>query len=154
MYVVSLISRYMENPTKIHLLAAKRIFRYLQGTRYFGLFYKKTKKLELFGFTDSDYARDQDDRKSTTGYVFMLGTGVISWSYKEQPILFVNYRSWIYCCNSLCLSSYLVEKNSWRATVQASWSYYNFFLTTQQSNSPRILCYMEEANILMWNIIF
>ena len=83
----------MENPTKIHLLAAKRIFGYLQGIRYFGLFYKKTKKLELFGFTDSDYARDQDDRNSTSGYVFMLGTGVISWSYKEQPILFVNYRS-------------------------------------------------------------
>ncbi|KAG6475047.1 hypothetical protein ZIOFF_064264 [Zingiber officinale] len=41
MYSVSLISRYMENPTEIHLLAAKRILRYLQGTKDFGLFYKK-----------------------------------------------------------------------------------------------------------------
>ena len=69
MYSVSLISRYMENPTEIHLLAAKRILRYLQGTRDFGLFYKKGEKLELFVFTDSDYAGDQDDRRSTSGYV-------------------------------------------------------------------------------------
>jgi hypothetical protein len=69
MYSVSLISRYMENPTEMHLLAAKRILRYLQGTRDFGLFYKKGEKLELFGFNDSDYARDQDDRRSTSGYV-------------------------------------------------------------------------------------
>ncbi|KAG6510578.1 hypothetical protein ZIOFF_028603 [Zingiber officinale] len=49
MYSVSLISRYMENPTEIHLLAAKRILRYLQGTKDFGLFYKKVKiKLQIY----------------------------------------------------------------------------------------------------------
>ena len=41
MYSVSLINRYMENPTKMHMLAAKRILRYLQGTRDFGIFYRK-----------------------------------------------------------------------------------------------------------------
>ncbi|XP_061360745.1 secreted RxLR effector protein 161-like [Gastrolobium bilobum] len=86
MYSVSLISRYMENPTEIHLLAAKRILRYLQGTRTFGIFYKKGVKSDLVGFTDSDYAGDQDDRKSTSGYVFMIGTGAISWASKKQPI--------------------------------------------------------------------
>ncbi|KAK2986839.1 hypothetical protein RJ640_011064 [Escallonia rubra] len=78
---------YMENPTEKHMLAAKRIFRYLQGTRDFGLFYKKSKKLDFFGFTDSDYAGDQDDRRSTSGYVFMLGTGAVSWSSKKQSIV-------------------------------------------------------------------
>ena len=67
----------------MHLLAAKRILRYLQGTRDFGLFYKKGEKLELFEFTDSDYAGDLDDRRSTSCYVFMLGTGAISWSSKK-----------------------------------------------------------------------
>ncbi|XP_074356626.1 secreted RxLR effector protein 161-like [Apium graveolens] len=86
MYSVSLISRYMENPTKMHLLATKRILRYLQGTRDFGLFYQKGEK-DLFGFTDSDYAGDQDDRRSTSGYVFMLGTTAVSWSSKKQPIV-------------------------------------------------------------------
>jgi hypothetical protein len=77
MYYMSLISRYMKNPTEMHLLAAKRILRYLQETRDFGLFYKKGEKLKLFGFTDSDYAGDQDDKRSTSGYVFMLGTGAV-----------------------------------------------------------------------------
>lgn len=47
---------------------------------------RKVKKV-LFGFTDSDYAGDQDDRKSTSGYVFMLGTAAVSWSSKKQPVV-------------------------------------------------------------------
>ena len=87
MHAVSVISRYMECPTEIHLLAAKRILRYLQGTKEFGLFFKKGEKSDLFGFTNSDYAGDSNDRKSTSGYVFMLGTGAVSWSSKKQPIV-------------------------------------------------------------------
>lgn len=87
MYSVSLVSRYMECPTEMHLLAAKRILRYLQGTKDFGIFYRKGEKADLIGFTDSDYAGDQDDRKSTSGYVFMLGTGAVSWSSKKQTIV-------------------------------------------------------------------
>lgn len=83
MHAVSLISRYMENPTEAHLLAAKRIFRYLQGTSDFGVLYKKGAQQELFGFTDSDYAGDEDDRKSTSRYIFMMGSGAISWSSKK-----------------------------------------------------------------------
>ena len=83
MYAVSVISRYMECPIEIHLLATKRIIRYLQGTKEFGLFFKKGEKLDLFGFIDSDYVGDSDDRKSTSGYVFMLGIGVVSWSLKK-----------------------------------------------------------------------
>ncbi|KAG8640637.1 hypothetical protein MANES_13G070650v8 [Manihot esculenta] len=87
MYAVSLISKFMESPTKMHLLAAKRILRYLQGTKDFGMFFKANEKSELIGFTDSDYAGDQDSRRSTLGYIFMLGTGPISWSSKKQPIV-------------------------------------------------------------------
>lgn len=85
MHSISLISRYMENQTEMYLLAAKRIFGYLQGTKDFGLFFKKGKRLELFGFSDS--AGDQDDRRSTLGYVFMMGTGAILWSSKKQLII-------------------------------------------------------------------
>ncbi|CAL5333116.1 unnamed protein product [Camellia sinensis] len=87
MHAVSVISRYMECPTELHLLVAKRIFRYLQGTKEFGLFYKKGEKSNLYGFTDSDYAGDSDDRKSTSGYVFMMGTGAVSWSSRKQSIV-------------------------------------------------------------------
>jgi len=87
MHAVSLISRFMEKPTELHLAAAKRIFRYLKGTVDFGVFYKKEAKPVLFGFTDSDYAGDQDDRRSTSGYVFMMGSGAVAWSSKKQPIV-------------------------------------------------------------------
>jgi len=73
----------MENPTEMHLLAAKRTLRYLQGTRDFGLWYKKGKKSELIGFNSSDHAGDQDDRKSTSGYAFIFGLAAISWSSKK-----------------------------------------------------------------------
>ena len=86
MYVVSKISRYMENPKEVHLLVAKRILRYLGGIVKFGLFYKKS-ELSLYGFINNDYADDLDDRKSTSGYVFMMGTIAVSWSSKKQSIV-------------------------------------------------------------------
>ncbi|GKV50593.1 hypothetical protein SLEP1_g57296 [Rubroshorea leprosula] len=87
MHGVSLISRYMEHPKELRLQTAKRMLRYLCGTADFGLFYKKGDQTHLAGFTDSDYAGDLDDRKSTSGFVFMLGSGAISWSSKKQPIV-------------------------------------------------------------------
>ena len=87
MHSVSMISGYMENPKEIHLLVAKMIFHYLQGTKEFSLFYKKGEITSLVGFSDSDFVGDQDDRRSTLGYVFMLGSGVVSWSSKKQPIV-------------------------------------------------------------------
>ncbi|GKV41367.1 hypothetical protein SLEP1_g48909 [Rubroshorea leprosula] len=87
MHGVSLISRYKEHAKELHLQTAKRILRYLCGTADFGLFYKKGDQTNLAGFTDSDYAGDLDDRKSTSRFVFMLGSGEISWSSKKQPIV-------------------------------------------------------------------
>ncbi|CAM8934341.1 unnamed protein product [Rhodiola kirilowii] len=82
MYDVSLISRYLESPTRLHLLSAKRIFRYLKGTSEFGIFYKKNQKDGLNGFNDSDYAGDSDDRRSTSGYVFTFGSAADESSFR------------------------------------------------------------------------
>ena len=87
MFVVSLISRYMENPTEMHLQVAKRALRYLKGTNDFEIFYKKGGDEELVAYTDSDYAGDLEDRKSTSGYVFLLSSGAVSWTSKKQPVV-------------------------------------------------------------------
>jgi hypothetical protein len=87
MFSVSLISRYMSKPTELHLQAAKRILRYLKGTVSYGIFYKKGGEEELLAFTDSDYAGDEEDSKSTSGYVFLLSSGAVSWMSKKQPIV-------------------------------------------------------------------
>jgi transposase InsO family protein len=78
MYVVSLISRFMASPTELHLQAAKRVLRYLKGTMDLGVFHRKEGNGELMAYTDNDYAGDVDDRKSTSGYVFLLSEGAVS----------------------------------------------------------------------------
>jgi hypothetical protein len=86
-YSVCLIARFMEKPTETHLIAAKRILRYIKGTGGLGILYKKGVSQILQGWTDSDYAGDVEDRKSTSGYVFTYGSSVVSWSSKKQPIV-------------------------------------------------------------------
>ena len=109
MYVVSLISRFMERPTELHLNAAKRVLRYLKGTMSFGLFYRKGEKQELIGYIDSDYAGDQDDRKSTSWYVFMLSSGAVSWSSKKQLVvtLSTTKAEFIAAASSACQAVWL-----------------------------------------------
>jgi hypothetical protein len=88
-FSVCLVARYMERPTEIHVAAVKRIMRYLKGSLSFGIWYRSgdVDDLQMIGWTDSDYAGDSDDRKSTSGYVFKLASGAISWSSKKQPIV-------------------------------------------------------------------
>ncbi|XP_059599353.1 secreted RxLR effector protein 161-like [Vitis vinifera] len=77
----------MENPSELHLQAAKRVLRYLKGTTEFGIFYKKGGDDELAAYTDSDYAGNLEDGKSTSSYVFLLSSGVVSWSSRKQPVV-------------------------------------------------------------------
>ena len=65
----------------------KRVFRYLQGTTNFGVFDKKGEVSRLVGFTDSDYAGDLNDRRSTSGNVFMMSSRVVSWSSRKQQVV-------------------------------------------------------------------
>ena len=84
---VNLISRFMNQPSKLHYAVAKRILRYLQGTKKLGILCKKENGNNLVGFTDNDWAGSLDDRKSTSGYIFCLGSNVISWSSKKQKMV-------------------------------------------------------------------
>jgi hypothetical protein len=103
MYSVSLISRFMSSPTMSHWLTAKRILRYLKGTTDFGILYKKGEsRLSLMAFTDSDYAGDLDDRRSTSGFVFMMGSGAVSWSSKKQTVVALSTTEAEYIAAALC----------------------------------------------------
>ncbi|KAK8936281.1 hypothetical protein KSP39_PZI013961 [Platanthera zijinensis] len=84
---VSILSRFMTQPSSEHLTAAKRVLRYLKGTKNFGLTYKEEEEPALIGYTDSDWGGDADDRRSTSGYIFMLGSNLISWSSRKQKIV-------------------------------------------------------------------
>jgi hypothetical protein len=85
-YVVGVLGRYQINPGVDHWRAAKKVMRYLQGTKNFMLIYKRTDNLEVIGYSDSDYAGCIDTRKSTSGYVFMLASGAVSWRSAKQTL--------------------------------------------------------------------
>ena len=59
----------------------------MKGIIDYGIHYVAGEQLDLTGFTDSDWAGDGNDRKSTSGYVFMIGSGPICWSSKNQAAL-------------------------------------------------------------------
>ncbi|XP_050919277.1 secreted RxLR effector protein 161-like [Lathyrus oleraceus] len=77
----------MANPKEEYMQIAKRALRYLRGTLDFDLFYRKRSASKLLAYTDTDYARDIDDRKSTSGYVFLLSEAAVCWSSKKQAII-------------------------------------------------------------------
>ena len=84
---VSLISIFMETPKDTHWSGGKRILRYMARTRNCGIMYASIEKKYLIGYTDSDFVGSFDDRKRTFGYMFHLGSCVISWASKKQPIV-------------------------------------------------------------------
>jgi hypothetical protein len=83
-YAMSLVSRYMANPSKEHWNAVKWSFRYLWGTSNAYLQFGKTRK-KLIGYVDSDFAADLDKRRSLTGYAFTIRECAISWGACLQP---------------------------------------------------------------------
>ena len=78
------VARFQSSPKASHLLAIKRILRYLKGTIDYGLWYPKGKNLDLYSFTDADWVGCVDDQKSTSGAAFYLGGCLVSWSSKKQ----------------------------------------------------------------------
>lgn len=82
-FAVNSLAQFMQSPKMSHWVACKRILRYLKGTQHWGILYAGD-KLNLHGFSDSDYAADLVSRKSISGNAFFLGNGAISWCSKKQ----------------------------------------------------------------------
>jgi transposase InsO family protein len=77
------VAKFCENPGRQHWAAVKRILRYLRGTMDVGLLFNP-RDVSLTGFCDADWAGDLDNRRSTTGYLFMIGGVPVSWKSKRQ----------------------------------------------------------------------
>ena len=83
-YAVCNVAKFCTKPTRTHWSAVKRIFRYLRGTDDLGILYSKDTTRSCVGYSDADWAGDRNDRKSTSGYCFLLGSGLISWRTTKQ----------------------------------------------------------------------
>lgn len=87
-YATSTLSRFNNNPGPDHFLAVKHVMRYLRGTSDFGITYKVGKPgtdgLNFHGYCDSDWAGDEDDRRSTSGYILLAAEAAVSWRSRRQ----------------------------------------------------------------------
>ncbi|KAJ9519049.1 hypothetical protein QJQ45_003521 [Haematococcus lacustris] len=85
---VGVCAKYMAAPTAQHWHALRGVLRYVADSRAEGLVFGAAEG--LVGFCDADFAGDTDTRRSTTGYVFMLHGGAVSWSSRRQPTVAVS----------------------------------------------------------------
>ncbi|KAJ9562866.1 hypothetical protein OSB04_008026 [Centaurea solstitialis] len=103
-YVTGMLGRYQSNPGLDHWKAAKKVLRYLQGTKEYMLTYRRSNLLEVVGYSDSDFAKCKDDKKSTSGYIFMLSGGPISWRSRKQELTTTStmMAEYVACYHATC----------------------------------------------------
>ncbi|GKB48172.1 putative ribonuclease H-like domain-containing protein, partial [Tanacetum coccineum] len=111
MFAVCACARFQVTPKASHLLAVKRIFRYLKGKPTLGLWYYKDSPFELVAYTDSDYAGATQDRKSTTGGCQFLGNRLISWHCKKQTVVATSTTKAKYVAAASCCGQVLWIQN-------------------------------------------
>ncbi|KAE8192250.1 hypothetical protein A4X06_0g6265 [Tilletia controversa] len=89
-FPVGYLARFMSNPSPAHFLAAKRILRYLKGTRTKGLHFTGTEKAAISGWSDSDHATDHSTRRSVSAYIFRVFGNMVTWRSKLQATVSVS----------------------------------------------------------------
>ncbi|KAJ9536611.1 hypothetical protein OSB04_un000212 [Centaurea solstitialis] len=107
MFATCVCARYQAKPKESHLAAVKRIFRYLKGTPYYGLWYPKGLGFELQAYSDADYGGCNMDRKSTSGHIQLLGNKLVSWASKKQQCVSTSTAESEYVAAASCCSQVL-----------------------------------------------
>lgn len=110
MFSTCLCVRFQANPKESHLGFVKRIFRYLKGTPYLGIWYPKGTGYELTAYSDADFGGSMLDRKSTSGHVQFLGDKLVSWASKKQNCVSTSIAEAEYVAAASCCSQVLWMK--------------------------------------------
>jgi hypothetical protein len=106
------VERFQATPNESHVIAVKRIFRYLKGTREFGFWYPKGKDLSLISYIDSDWVGCIDDRRSTDGTTFYLGECLASWLSKKKSLISLSTTETEYIGATTCCTQVLWMKQT------------------------------------------
>ena len=107
MHAVGIFERFQANPNESHLQAVKRIFKYLQGTHNFGLWYPRDTDLTLHAYTNAYWAGSVDDRKRTFGGAFYMGSMLVSWFNKKQSSIALSIAEAEYVAAASCCTQLL-----------------------------------------------
>ncbi|GJR61116.1 retrovirus-related pol polyprotein from transposon TNT 1-94 [Tanacetum coccineum] len=110
-FAVCMCARYQAKPTKKHIEAIKRVFRYLRGTINWGLWYPKDTAMALTAYEDADHAGCQDTMRSTSGSAQFLEDRLILWMrskltdydfvFNKIPLYCDNRSAIALCCNNV-----------------------------------------------------
>ena len=135
---IGIFSRFMQNPGVQHWEGVKRVLRYLRFTSDKCLRFEKQGEVQVKGYCDADWAGDVDTRRSTSGYIFLLGGAAISWSSKRQQSVAL----------SSCEAEYM---SATHASKEALWL--KRFVTEMGWEQPsvEVLCDNQSALKLMKN---
>ena len=100
-YAVNKLSRHVSKPTRQLWRQVQRVLKYLRGTAHFGLMFGGSRN-EVYIYADSSFADDIEDRKSTTGWISMIGEDIISWrSTKQKSVALSTTESeYMACCDA------------------------------------------------------
>lgn len=135
-YAIGMVSRFLNKHNTSHWNAVKRIIRYLKSTPNTGIKYGATdsKYPNLIGYSDSDFANDPDTRKSTSGYIFKLNGGAVTWSSQRQQTVSLSTSE----------AEYIGSSN---ATKEAIWVRRLLQDLGELENGPTTLCVDNQSAI-------
>ena len=86
-FAVSMVSRFMSNPSETHMDAVMRILQYLKSAPGTGLSFKKRRSRGVEVFTDADWAGYVPDRRSTSGMCTYVWGNLVTWRSKKQSVV-------------------------------------------------------------------
>ena len=107
MHVVRMVGRFQAAPKQSHLVAVKRIFKYLKGTLTYGLWYPRNQKFQLMAYLDADWENCVHERKSTSGGAFFLGDSLVAWLSKKQSSISLSTTEAEYIAAATCCTQIL-----------------------------------------------
>ena len=140
-FAVGKLARFCESPKWKHWIAVKRVLRYVNGTSNMGLCYKGQTTDSVFGYTDSDWAGDVSDRKSTSAYVFMVAGAAVSWCSRKQTIT----------ATSSCEAEYIAASMACKEAVWLKRLLSVIPIRTNSSDGMRLLADSQSAMKLAQN---
>ena len=120
-FPVSLLARFQANPGREHWNALMHVIGYIKNTLDYGLTYSRDSELSPTAFVDADYGGCMDTRRSTSGYVFMMAGGAVTWSSKRQTTVALSTVEAEYVAMSRCAQQ-MVWMHSWLDEVQIEYT--------------------------------
>ena len=115
-YALSVLTRFQMNPGPAHWKAILHLLTYLKGTLHYKITYQQGGSIDPIGFVDADYAGDVDTCQSTSGYVFTMAGGAVSWSMKRQATVALSTMEAKYMALT-CTSQQVLWMYSFMSTV-------------------------------------